>query len=167
MTSPRSQKKRLPKLPIPTEHESQVAFFKRVALDPRTRDLPIFAIPNGGHRHIAVAKKMSAEGVQAGVPDICVAVPRVGDASAISVLVPAPPLHPIQLSERLTASNQHAMVTHGLFIEMKREGHTYPTHEQSSWIALLVAHGYRAEVCHGAVEAWNTLCEYLGIQPNG
>ena len=29
----------------------------------------MFAIPNGGARHIAVASKMKAEGVKAGVPD--------------------------------------------------------------------------------------------------
>jgi len=38
-----------------------------------------FAIPNGGDRHIAVAAKMKAEGVRAGVPDLMVladGVPR-------------------------------------------------------------------------------------------
>lgn len=30
----------------------------------------IFSIPNGGHRHIAVAKRMKAEGVKSGVPDL-------------------------------------------------------------------------------------------------
>lgn len=69
--------KRAPKQLVPSEHESQKAFFLRVSLDPRTRDLPIFAIANGGHRHIAVARKLKAEGVKAGVPDIFVAVPSV------------------------------------------------------------------------------------------
>ncbi len=32
----------------------------------------IFAIPNGGHRDVRVAVKMKAEGVTAGVPDLCV-----------------------------------------------------------------------------------------------
>jgi len=31
-----------------------------------------FAIPNGGARHIAVAAKMKAEGVRAGVPDLMI-----------------------------------------------------------------------------------------------
>jgi len=54
------------------EHEEQKALFEWSALksrsDPRLELL--FAIPNGGHRHIAVAKRMKAEGVKRGVPDI-------------------------------------------------------------------------------------------------
>ena len=56
------------------EHEQQVAFFRAIDADPRLRDLPIFAIPNGGHRHPAVAARLKAEGVRSGVPDIFVAV---------------------------------------------------------------------------------------------
>ena len=36
----------------------------------------LHAIPNGGHRHKAVAVRMKAEGMKAGVPDICLPVPR-------------------------------------------------------------------------------------------
>jgi hypothetical protein len=36
----------------------------------------MLAIPNGGHRHKAVAAKMKAEGVKAGVPDIFLPVAR-------------------------------------------------------------------------------------------
>ena len=32
----------------------------------------IFAVPNGGQRNVIVAKKLKAEGVLAGVPDICI-----------------------------------------------------------------------------------------------
>lgn len=35
-----------------------------------------FAVPNGGHRHKAVATKMKAEGVKPGVPDIFLPVAR-------------------------------------------------------------------------------------------
>ncbi|MFI3270839.1 MAG: VRR-NUC domain-containing protein, partial [Pseudomonadota bacterium] len=31
---------------------------------------------NGGHRHIAVASKLKAEGVKAGIPDLFLPVPR-------------------------------------------------------------------------------------------
>lgn len=36
----------------------------------------IFAIPNGGHRHGLVARKLRDEGVKAGVPDLFLPVPR-------------------------------------------------------------------------------------------
>lgn len=35
----------------------------------------LFAIPNGGHRHKAVAGKMKAEGVRSGVADLLLLVP--------------------------------------------------------------------------------------------
>src|SRR5690348_6356166 len=50
----------------------QVALFEWAALmEPEYPFLGLmFAIPNGGHRHIAVARRLKAEGVKAGVPDI-------------------------------------------------------------------------------------------------
>lgn len=44
---------------------------------PQLRDL-FFHIPNGGQRHVLVAKKMKAEGVRPGIPDLLLAVPRQG-----------------------------------------------------------------------------------------
>ena len=35
----------------------------------------MFAVPNGGMRNIKVAMKLKAEGVKAGVPDICIPEP--------------------------------------------------------------------------------------------
>jgi len=62
---------------IPHEHNEQVALFQWAAYSessiPQLRYL--FAIPNGGHRHKAVAARMKAEGVKAGVPDIFLAYP--------------------------------------------------------------------------------------------
>lgn len=64
----------------PTEHAEQVALMQLVSLHlgrwPELRLL--YAIPNGGHRHIAVAKKLAAEGVRPGVPDLCLPVARGG-----------------------------------------------------------------------------------------
>lgn len=44
-------------------------------------DLLIYAIPNGGQRSIAVAKKLKAEGATAGIPDLHIPFPCKGYAS--------------------------------------------------------------------------------------
>jgi hypothetical protein len=36
----------------------------------------LYAIPNGGHRLVSVARKLKREGVKAGVPDLCLPVAR-------------------------------------------------------------------------------------------
>lgn len=58
------------------EHQEQVALFNWLALAAnQTPELALtFAIPNGGDRHPAVAAKLKAEGVRAGVPDIFVPI---------------------------------------------------------------------------------------------
>jgi hypothetical protein len=65
-----------------SEHALQVALVAEC--DRRALHNPawgnIFAIPNGGHRHPAVAGKLKAEGVRAGIPDLFVALPRHGYA---------------------------------------------------------------------------------------
>lgn len=60
-----------------SEHDEQVAFFDYVRLKAKDdkRYAAVFAVPNGGHRHKTVAGKLKAEGVEAGVPDLFVAVP--------------------------------------------------------------------------------------------
>lgn len=54
------------------EHEEQVALFSWAniysARHPCLKKM--FAIPNGGKRHIGVAKKLKSEGVKPGVPDL-------------------------------------------------------------------------------------------------
>lgn len=65
-----------------TEHEEQTALFCWAeAMQAEHPDLRwMFAVPNGGHRHAAVAARLKAEGVKAGVPDVFLAVPRGGRA---------------------------------------------------------------------------------------
>lgn len=62
------------------EHDEQVAFFDWVRIKENSdeRYKAIFAIPNGGHRHVATAMRLKAEGVRAGVLDVLCAVPRNG-----------------------------------------------------------------------------------------
>ena len=50
------------------EHEIQKAITDYLDL---TR-VCYFAVPNGGQRHVVVAKKLKAEGVKAGVPDLAI-----------------------------------------------------------------------------------------------
>lgn len=58
------------------EHYEQVALFQWAQLERNSKpELALmFAIPNGGQRNIIVASKLKAEGVKAGVPDICLPV---------------------------------------------------------------------------------------------
>ena len=54
----------------PSESEEQIGFVRWFeGMFPRVR---IMHIPNGGHRAMSVAKKMKAEGVRPGVPDLFV-----------------------------------------------------------------------------------------------
>lgn len=123
---------------FPLEHDEQAALFLWARLSrvrfPELRLM--FAIPNGGHRNLLVAKKMKAEGCKAGVPDILLPVARQGH--------------------------------HGLFLEMKTTGNRPKrggkgglSDIQAEWIGDLRAQGYRVEVCYGAEEARNVICEYL------
>ena len=61
-----------------SEHEEQAALFQwAVTMEGRLPALMmLFAVPNGGKRHIATALKLKAEGVKAGVPDVWLPVPR-------------------------------------------------------------------------------------------
>lgn len=61
-----------------SEHATQVAIFQWAYLASKWKYPALrwmYAIPNGGHRHKAVAGKLKAEGVKAGVLDIHLPVP--------------------------------------------------------------------------------------------
>lgn len=121
----------------PTEHEMQVALFTRIRTDARTKDIGIFAIPNGGHRHPATAKRLKAEGALAGVPDIF--VPR-----------------------RRYAPWAAAQTAGGLFVEMKRGKEGWVNPAQAAMHKRLANAGYQVEVCRSTDEAWRTILHYLG-----
>lgn len=63
-----------------SEHDEQRCFFDWVRLMENQDDRfkAIFAVPNGGQRHPAVAARLKAEGVRAGVWDVFCAVPKDG-----------------------------------------------------------------------------------------
>ena len=65
----------------PSEHEEQAQFIRMVdAAYPRDIAALLFAIPNGGHRHIKTACDLKHEGVRSGVPDLFFAYPHKGYA---------------------------------------------------------------------------------------
>ena len=61
-----------------SEHDEQVAVIQYMQLMQKQHpELELLhAIPNGGDRHPAVARKLKKEGVRRGVPDLCLPVPR-------------------------------------------------------------------------------------------
>ena len=68
------------KLPVPTEAQEQMTLFSWAAMQsgkyPELKLL--YHVPNGGSRHKAEAGRLRAEGVKAGVPDLCLPVARGG-----------------------------------------------------------------------------------------
>ena len=128
----------------PSEHSEQVATIDWAELmSNRHPELKlIFAIPNGGARHPATGKKLKAEGVKKGVPDLFLPVPRA-----------------TYMGGRL--GGRYRM---GLFIELKRRKGSTTSKEQKWWHEKLRGQGYRVEVCKGAEEAIAVLSDYLGIE---
>lgn len=65
---------------VPSELEEQVQLLAW-AQDAQQRHPELallFAIPNGEHRHWTVAKRLKAQGVRPGVPDLFLPAPRSG-----------------------------------------------------------------------------------------
>jgi len=70
----RATQRRKPR--VDREHQEQKALITWAKFESgRIPELALlFAIPNGGHRNKATAGKLKAEGVKAGVPDLCLPV---------------------------------------------------------------------------------------------
>ena len=66
--------------PAPTESEEQITLFEWARLQSgKYPELSLlFHVPNGGSRNKAEAGRLQAEGVKAGVPDLCLPVSRGG-----------------------------------------------------------------------------------------
>lgn len=66
------------KMPVPTEAQEQMTLFSWAAM--QSGKYPelnlLYHVPNGGSRHKAEAGRLRAEGVKAGVPDLCLPVAR-------------------------------------------------------------------------------------------
>jgi hypothetical protein len=68
------------KMPIQTESAEQQALFEWAALQSgKYPELALlYHVPNGGSRNKVEAARLQAEGVKAGIPDICLPVARGG-----------------------------------------------------------------------------------------
>lgn len=122
--------KRVPRFPR-AEHDEQVALFAWMKLAHPEAWAHCYAIPNGGHRHAAVARKMKAEGVRKGVPDLCLALPRRN-------------WHGLYVELKATGTTACAV-----------------SKEQREWISRLLYAGYQARVAHGFDEAKQVIEDYL------
>lgn len=94
----------------------------------------LYAIPNGGSRHIVEATKMVASGTRSGVPDVCLPKPCEGYAGCYIEL---------KIEKRRTEKNGGV------------------SYEQTKWLLHLAGAGYYCKVCYGWEEARDTLVQYL------
>lgn len=124
-----------------SEHGEQAALFcwaQQKMQENFVRYAPLywmFAIPNGGERNKAVAGKLKAEGVKAGVSDVFLPWPK-------------------------PCTSGHVQA--GLFIEMKANNNEARlSKEQSSFLAQMRSVGYDTAVCFGWLEAVAAIENYL------
>jgi len=119
------------------EHHEQKALFIWARL--QRKKFPeldaMYAIPNGGDRNRIVGAKLKAEGVKAGVPDICLPVSRRGyNALYIEMKAPA---------------------------DASGKGKGRVRKNQLEWLERLRSHGNMAVVCLGFDEAKQQIEWYL------
>jgi len=126
------------KLPI-TEHQHQAMVIEWCDMMAQHKVYPmlkwIYAVPNGGDRHKAVAAKLKAEGVKPGVPDLCLPYPTRGQCDSW---------------------------WHGLYIEMKSlDTKGRLSQPQKDWIEYLQRVGYNVAVAWNFDEAIQIIQNYL------
>jgi hypothetical protein len=128
----KAKSKRLPAIStLPSEAQEQAAVVRWLTW----HGILFCAVPNGGKRHIVTAKRLAAEGVRPGVPDLLIFDP-----------VPCP-------------ARSGASV--GVALEMKRQRGGRLSPEQKVWMAALEVRGWSVCVACGADAAIKAL-EALG-----
>ena len=77
---------------------------------------PWFAVPNGGARHIRVATKLKAEGVNPGVPDLVFVLPPHGKFAGLELKSEKGRLseHQIEWRQKLQAACAYWNVAHSI-----------------------------------------------------
>jgi len=121
------------KTPYPSEHAEQVEFMYLLATHIPEIYAHTTAIPNGGKRHLSVAKKLKAEGVKKGYPDLLIDLPRGRYHGA-----------------RFEMKRQYSPPSK-------------TTREQLEWLERLNAAGYYAMVVKGAVHAFEQAAKYYSF----
>lgn len=125
------------------EYQAQAAVIEWVEWmakqDPRLTLL--YAIPNGGARSKAEAGKLKAEGVRAGMPDLCLPIAGI----------------------KRDGYHNLGIAFYALYIEMKSAKGKLSS-DQKRVIAGLRAAGNRVEVCRSADEAIRVIQDYLGME---
>lgn len=111
------------------EQEMLVRWFKM-----QYPNILLFAIPNGGSRHILEAKSLALGGVKAGVPDIMLAKPSKGFPGLF-----------IELKRPIVKGKPKPTVSTA----------------QKEVIAQLIESGYAVEICYGFDEAKQVIVSYL------
>lgn len=123
-------------LKVPTEHREQANLIR--SLQTHTSTLlweNVYAVPNGGKRGKAEAGKFKAEGVNDGVPDLVLDVPRG-------------PFHGF----RCEMKRQDATPSH-----WKKN--------QREWAARLIANGYLSVLGLGSADAFPQFLAYWNLGP--
>ena len=118
------------------EDDHQKALFKwaDMVASPTNPTNLMFAIPMGGKRDMREAVRMKAQGSKAGVPDMCLPVPRNGSHGLY-----------IELKRPIVKGDAKPVVSA----------------EQKYWLSELNKQGYQAVVCYGWPEAKTVIEEYL------
>lgn len=111
--------------PIDREGQEQAALMREIELRyPEVFEL-IYHVPNGGHRVKAVAAKLKAQGVKAGIPDLVLPMARGGYFGLyieFKATVEPAPVSPSQKDclRRLNAQGYLAIVCRGHFDAMEQ-----------------------------------------------
>jgi hypothetical protein len=120
---------------IDREGQEQAALLTELRIRmPEVADL-IFHVPNGGHRAKAVAAKLKAQGVKAGIPDLVLPMARGGFFGLYIEFKATPP------NDAAISDSQHER------------------------IRKLNAQGYLAVVCRGHFDTMEQIRAYLRLAP--
>ena len=132
---PRIAKAKLPRALQRSEHDEQRELFAWVLLLPFSHPAKLaFAVPNGARTSISVAKRLKAEGLRAGVPDVVLPVARGGHHGLF-----------IELKRADGVPSDVNVV-------------------QRQWHEALKAQGYRVVVAFGAAQARQAITDYLNLK---